>query len=268
MMALAFPNISPTIVEIGPFALRWYALAYIVGVTLGYRLALGMARRMNSRPTPLELDDFLVWAVVGVLAGGRLGFILFYNLDFYLQHPLDMLKVWNGGMSFHGGMTGVALAILLFARRRGFNPLALGDLAAVAAPIGLFLGRLANFVNGELWGRPTDVPWGMVFPHADDLPRHPSQLYEAGLEGIVLFTVLFLLSRVPSVRDRTGTLSGAFLIGYALCRITAEFFREPDVQVGFLLGGGVTMGQILSVPMALIGIALVALARRRVPAAA
>ncbi|MDE1148492.1 MAG: prolipoprotein diacylglyceryl transferase [Azospirillaceae bacterium] len=268
-MALAFPDISPTIVEIGPFALRWYALAYIVGVALGYRLALGMTRRQGGRPTTTELDDFLVWAVVGVLAGGRIGFILFYNLDYYLAHPLDMVKVWNGGMSFHGGMTGVAAAILLFAWRRGFNPLALGDLAAVAAPIGLFLGRLANFVNGELWGRPTDVPWAIIFPNpaAGGLPRHPSQLYEAGLEGIVLFTVLYCLSRIPAVRDRTGTLTGCFLIGYALCRITAEFFREPDIQVGFLLGG-VTMGQILSIPMALIGVALVAIARRRVPVAA
>lgn len=265
-MALSFPDISPTIVQIGPFALRWYALAYIVGVLAGFRYATGLARRTPGRPTPLDLEDFVMWAVGGILLGGRLGFILFYNFDYYISHPADMLKLWQGGMSFHGGMTGVTIAILLFSWRRRINPLALGDLAAAAAPIGLFLGRLANFVNGELWGRPTDVPWAIIFPdpHALGLPRHPSQLYEAGLEGLLLFTVLFFLARRPAVRERTGMLTGLFLVGYGLCRITAEFFREPDVQVGYL-AGGVTMGQILSLPMVLAGLALIAWAWRRPP---
>jgi phosphatidylglycerol:prolipoprotein diacylglycerol transferase len=203
--------------------------------------------------------------VVGVILGGRLGYVLFYNTGYYLNNPLEALAVWHGGMSFHGGMLGVVAAIFLFSHKRGFSPLALGDLISCAVPIGLFFGRIANFVNAELWGRVTDVSWGVIFPgeRAGGLPRHPSQLYEAALEGLVLFIVLAVLAHRPAIRNRPGTLGGIFLAGYGLSRIFVEHFREPDPQLGYLLGGNVTMGQILSLPMVLIGLALIVIARRR-----
>ncbi|MFM2041649.1 MAG: putative prolipoprotein diacylglyceryl transferase, Lgt family [Pseudomonadota bacterium] len=263
-MALEFPNIDPVALEIGPLVIRWYALAYLAGFVLGWwyclRLAAAKAQRLpEARPTADDLGDFLTWAIIAVILGGRIGFILFYNLDQYLRNPLEMLVIWRGGMSFHGGMMGVVVAILLFSHRRGFSPFALGDLVAACAPIGLFLGRIANFINGELYGRPAppDLPWAMVFPgDPEGLARHPSQLYQAGLEGLLLFIVLAWIARRPGVLERTGTLSGAFLIGYGLCRIAAEFFRQPDVQVGYL-AFGITMGQILSIPMILAGIWLI-----------
>jgi phosphatidylglycerol:prolipoprotein diacylglycerol transferase len=263
MLAIAFPNIDPVAVQIGPIAIRWYALAYLVGFVAGWRYCLHLARANPKPPGPRDFDDFLTWAVIGVILGGRLGYVLFYNLEYYLQNPLQALAVWQGGMSFHGGMLGVVVAILVFSRARGFSPLALGDLVAAAAPIGIFFGRVANFVNGELFGRPADVPWAVVFPRGGPEPRHPSQLYEAALEGLLLFAVLFWLARRPEVRERPGTIAGAFFIGYGLARIVAEFFREPDPQLGFLLGVGATMGQILSVPMVLLGAALVLYARRK-----
>lgn len=259
-MALAFPNIDPVALEIGPLVIRWYALAYLAGFIGGWWYCTRLAQRKlalmpAAHPTPDELADFLSWAILAVILGGRIGFILFYNLDYYLANPTQMLVIWEGGMSFHGGMLGVVISILLFARARRFSPFALGDLVAAAAPIGLFLGRIANFVNGELWGRPApDFPWAMVFPSDPaQLPRHPSQLYEAALEGLVLFVVLAILARRPAVLMRTGTLSGAFLVGYGIARITAEFFRQPDVQLGYL-AFGVTMGQLLSIPMILLGL--------------
>ena len=260
--AIAFPQIDPVALELGPVVIRWYALAYIAGFVLGWRYCIALNRRIPGRPTDDDLTDFLFWAGIGVILGGRLGFILFYNLDWYLANPLDILKLWSGGMSFHGGLAGIIIAILWYARSQGFSPFRLGDLVACAGPIGLFLGRIANFVNGELWGRPApDLPWAVVFPdpRAGGVPRHPSQLYEAALEGLVLFIVLFILARIPAVRERTGTLSGVFLIGYGLGRITAEFFREPDVQIGYL-AFGVTMGQLLSIPMVLAGIVFVVMA--------
>ncbi|WP_207477747.1 prolipoprotein diacylglyceryl transferase [Arenibaculum pallidiluteum] len=262
MLAIAFPNIDPVAVQLGPIAIRWYALAYLVGFVAGWRYCLSLARTNPAPPGPKDFDDFLTWAVIGVILGGRIGYVLFYNFSFYLTEPLQALAVWQGGMSFHGGMAGVVIAIFVFSWRRGFSPLALGDLVAAAAPIGLFFGRLANFVNGELFGRPTDVPWGVVFPRGGPLPRHPSQIYEAVLEGLVLFVVLHLLARRREIRARPGTVAGVFFIGYGLARITAELFREPDAQLGFLLGGHATMGQLLSIPMVLAGVALVAYARR------
>ncbi len=263
LFALPFPNIDPVLVEIGPFAIRWYALAYVVGILLGWRYARGLAARGDSPLTPLLLDDFVTWAVIGIVLGGRIGYILFYDLPHYLAEPLQIFALWHGGMSFHGGLLGVIAAMVLFARRRKLRFFHLADLVAAAAPIGLFLGRLANFVNGELYGRPTDLPWAMVFPRDPaQLPRHPSQLYEAGMEGILLFIVLFIAARRFRALWRPGLESGLFLCGYALCRIVGELFREPDVQIGFL-PGGTTMGQLLSLPMLAIGFAIVWRVRRK-----
>lgn len=260
LFALPFPAIDPVLVEIGPFAIRWYALAYIVGLLLGWRYVRWLSALPPKIMTREQVDDLLVWITLGVILGGRIGYVLFYKPGYYLYHPLDALAVWHGGMSFHGGLIGVLLAGYIFARRQGLHPLRVGDAVACATPIGLFLGRIANFINGELFGRPSDVPWAMVFPAGGPLPRHPSQLYEAFLEGVVLFLVLFLCARSQSIRSRPGLLGGIFLVGYALARIIAEFFREPDAHLGYLIGG-VTMGQILSLPMLALGLFLIARAR-------
>jgi phosphatidylglycerol:prolipoprotein diacylglycerol transferase len=263
LAVVPFPNIDPVALAIGPLAIRWYALAYMAGLTLGLLWAKSLARqRPWDRPTADDLDEFLVWAVCGVVLGGRLGSVLFYQPAYYLQNPLEIFAVWKGGMSFHGGMLGVLVAVFLFGRRRKFDPLKLGDIVAVVAPVGLFFGRIANFINGELWGRPTDVAWAMVFPHADGQPRHPSQLYQACLEGLVLLVVMQIAVRRPALRERPGALAGIFLIGYGIARIIGEFFRQPDVQLGFLVGG-ITMGQLLSLPMLLAGAWLVRRALQR-----
>ena len=261
MSGIPFPNIDPIAIEIGPLAIRWYALAYIAGILLGWRYCLRLARRDTIRPNVQDFDDFMVWAVLGIILGGRIGYVVFYNAAYYLENPLDALMVWHGGMSFHGGLLGVLVAIAVFSWRRGFSPLAMGDLVAAAAPIGLFFGRVANFVNGELFGRVADVPWAVIFPHGGDLPRHPSQLYEAFLEGLVLFAVLAILAHRPGMRARVGFLTGVFLVGYGFARTFVELFREPDAQLGFILGP-ITMGQILSVPMVLLGLYLMVRARR------
>ena len=265
MLTIPFPAIDPVLVAIGPFAIRWYALAYIVGLLLGWRYCVAIARRPPKVIEPPLLDDFLVWVTLGVVLGGRIGYVLFYNLPYYAEHPLQALELWKGGMSFHGGTIGVVTALALFTRKHKINLLRLGDILVCAVPIGLFFGRLANFINGELYGRPADVPWAMVFPSdPNQLPRHPSQLYEATLEGIVLFAILFYLQRFTRARERSGLVSGVFLIGYGIARIIAEFFREPDVQLGYLLGGA-TMGQLLSVPLVLIGAAMIWYALQRTP---
>jgi phosphatidylglycerol---prolipoprotein diacylglyceryl transferase len=269
MFLIPYPVINPVLVAVGPFEIRWYALAYIVGLVLGWQYCNVLARRWRAAGAPVasstEIDDFLVWATIGVVLGGRIGYVLFYNFPYYQAHPLQMIEVWHGGMSFHGGAVGVCIAIILFCRQRRLKLLRFADLIACPVPIGLFLGRIANFINDELWGRPGDVPWAMVFP-SDPLhvPRHPSQLYEAFLEGLVLFLILFFLQRRPNIRAHPGTITGAFLVGYGCFRIICEFFREPDIQVGFLVGG-ITMGQILSVPLVIAGIALIYYARRRMP---
>jgi phosphatidylglycerol:prolipoprotein diacylglycerol transferase len=209
--------------------------------------------------TASQVDDFLVWAAIGVVLGGRLGYALFYRPDFYLAHPLEALKLWQGGMSFHGGLIGVMVAMILFARRRGVALLGLSDMVSGAVPIGLFFGRLANFINAELVGRPSDVPWAMIFPGAGSRPRHPSQLYEAALEGVVLFGLLWWLARAAGGR-RPGLVTGAFLVGYALARFLVEFFRQPDAHLG-LLALDATMGQWLSLPALLFGLVLIVRAR-------
>jgi phosphatidylglycerol:prolipoprotein diacylglycerol transferase len=263
-MALQYPAIDPVALKLGPIAIRWYGLAYITGLLLGWRYTVWLTRqaRFNpagSRPTATDMDDFLFWAMAGVLLGGRLGIVLFYQPSFYLLHPLNILRIWEGGMSFHGGMLGVLTAMILFARQRKFSFLHLSDLVCAAAPIGLFFGRIANFVNGELWGRTTESPLGMVFPGAGPEPRHPSQLYEAASEGLILFVLLAILAQIPAVRRRKGLLSGLFLIGYAIARSICELFREPDSYLGFIVGG-VSMGQILSFPMLLGGLVIMAYA--------
>ena len=257
---LPFPAFSPVLFEFGPIVIRWYALAYIVGLILGWRYCLYLTRHPRLLIKESDIDDFLVWATLGVILGGRIGFVLFYQPAEYLAHPDAILMVWKGGMSFHGGLIGVIVAMLLFAYRRQLPFFQLADIVACATPIGLFLGRLANFVNGELFGRPTSVPWAMVFPNGGPEPRHPSQLYEALLEGLVLFLLLFVVARFGKARRQMGLLSGLFFIGYGVFRIVGELFREPDANVSYLVGG-TTMGQWLSAPMILLGIVFV-LARR------
>jgi phosphatidylglycerol---prolipoprotein diacylglyceryl transferase len=256
MFVIPYPVIDPIVVSLGPFAIRWYALAYIAGLVIGWRYCLALAAKPPQVARAQDIDDFLVWATLGVVLGGRSGYVLFYRPEYYLANPGQILQIWHGGMSFHGGALGVLAAIALFCRQRGVAFLGLADIVACAVPIGLFFGRIANFINDELWGRVTDVPWAMVFPSGGPQPRHPSQLYEATLEGIVLFIALYLLQRSPTVRERQGTLTGAFLIGYALARMTGELFREPDANLGFIVLG-TTMGQLLSLPLLLAGIVLV-----------
>ncbi|MDE0173597.1 MAG: prolipoprotein diacylglyceryl transferase [Defluviicoccus sp.] len=262
MFAIAFPAIDPVAVEIGPLAIRWYALAYVAGILVGWRYMIVLARRLADGIAARDIDDFVLWATLGIVLGGRLGYVLFYRPGDYLQDPLAAFALWQGGMSFHGGLCGVVIAAALFARRRGIPWLALGDLVSAAAPIGLFFGRLANFVNGELYGRPTTVPWGMVFPGAGPEPRHPSQLYEAALEGLVLFAVCAVVVFAMRGLERTGLVGGVFLAGYAIARGVAELFRQPDAHLGFLAGGA-TMGQLLSIPVLIAGIWLIRRARAR-----
>ena len=271
---LLFPQFSPTIVEFGPFALagyqlgpfgiRWYALAYIVSLVVGWRLMRRLVRQSPPVATELQVDDFLTWATLGVVLGGRLGYVLFYQPAYYLTNPARALEVWHGGMSFHGGMLGVAIALVWFCRKNAIPLLGFADRVAVVAPVGLLLGRIANFINGELWGRPAPdwLPWAMVFPNAGNIPRHPSQLYQAVMEGLLLVIVMFALSRREAIRARFGTLTGVFLIGYSLARIIGELFRQPDAFLGFLFAGA-TMGQLLSLPMLFAGIFLVQRARVR-----
>ena len=262
MFAIAFPAIDPVAVEIGPLAIRWYALAYVAGILVGWRYMIVLARRSADGIAARDIDDFVLWATLGIVLGGRLGYVLFYRPGDYLQDPLSAFALWQGGMSFHGGLCGVVIAAALFARRRGIPWLALGDLVSAAAPIGLFFGRLANFVNGELYGRPTTVPWGMVFPGAGPEPRHPSQLYEAALEGLVLFAVCAVVVFAMRGLERSGLVGGVFLAGYAIARGVAELFRQPDAHLGFLAGGA-TMGQLLSIPVLIAGIWLIRRARAR-----
>jgi phosphatidylglycerol:prolipoprotein diacylglycerol transferase len=290
--AIPFPDIGPDLVTIPlfgmEFILRWYALAYLIGLIAGWRIVVALMRRPKLWPgarAPMEpklVEDLLTWVILGVVAGGRLGFVLFYQPGYYLTHPLDILKVWEGGMSFHGGFLGTVVAGLWFCRRHAIPALSAGDAFALAAPLGLFLGRLANFVNAELWGRPTALPWGVIFPGeaAQDCPgitpglcaRHPSQLYEAGLEGLFLGLVLFLLVRGGALKV-PGRTMGVFLMGYGLARIFIEVLRQADAQyitpgnpLGHVIGGatlGLSMGQLLSLPMVLVGLCVLIRSRRQ-----
>ncbi|MGX9429133.1 MULTISPECIES: prolipoprotein diacylglyceryl transferase [Bradyrhizobium] len=270
-LLIDFPVFNPIAISIGPIAIRWYALAYICGIVIGWIYARQMIKneKLWGGPAPItmtQMDDFILWVTLGIIVGGRTGYVLFYNLPFFIQHPAEIFELWKGGMSFHGGFLGCVVAVMWFARRNRIPILSLGDLTTAVAPIGLFLGRLANFINSELWGRPADpsLPWAMVFPNGGPLPRHPSQLYEAGLEGILLFTILAVMIRMGALK-RPGLVLGSFILIYGIARIIGEHFREPDPQLGFLWGGP-TMGMLLSVPMVIVGSIMVVMAwRRRAP---
>lgn len=271
MTIMPFPDIDPIAFSIGPLAIHWYGLAYVVGIMLGWFYARRLAGNdslwpVNASPiTKTQLDDFVVWAALGIVLGGRIGYILFYDMPAVIESPIRAIQIWNGGMSFHGGITGTTLAMILFARKNNIPIWSLFDIVAGVVPIGLFFGRIANFINGELWGRLADVPWAVVFPSGGPFARHPSQLYEAGLEGIVLLSVLAILIYGFRALKSPGLISGVFVCGYALSRIFVEFFREPDAQLGYLLGTGwLTMGMVLSFPMILLGLWAIVRARRQV----
>lgn len=262
-MALSFPQIDPVAIHLGPLQIHWYALAYMAGFLLGWAYANYLVKKYPhpNGPDKEAISDFMTWAILGVLLGGRLGYVAFYNAGYYLQNPLEILQIWDGGMSFHGGVIGLVSTIILFSLKRKINMFRLADIASCAAPMGFFFGRIANFINGELYGRVTDAPWGIVFPRGGEDPRHPSQLYEAILEGLVLFILLFILIRSEKVRERPGLVSVVFLIGYASFRFFVEFFREPDSQLGFVFLS-FSMGQVLSSAMIVGGLILLFLISR------
>ena len=255
-------GLSPVALDLGFFQLRWYSLAYIAGIIIGWWYLLKLIAKPGAPMARRHADDLVFYATLGILLGGRLGYVLFYKPLEYLNNPIEIVRVWDGGMSFHGGVIGVSLAIMLMARKHKLDWLRIHDYVACTIPFGLFFGRLANFVNGELWGRPGDVPWAMVFPRADELARHPSQLYEAGLEGIGLFLLLWYLFWKTEARLHPGKLVGVFLAGYGVARFTVEFFREPDDHLG-LLWFQMSMGQLLTIPMLIGGIWLIVTAKGR-----
>jgi phosphatidylglycerol---prolipoprotein diacylglyceryl transferase len=266
-LLIPYPVIDPIWFHLGPVPIRWYALAYIGGLVFGWAYVRFLVSRPSlwdvgePRPTPQSVDDLIVYVALGIILGGRLGYVLFYNLPLYMHRPLEIFALWEGGMSFHGGLAGASFAVVLFARRIGVPVPTVLDVSAASVPIGLCLGRIANFIKPELWGRPTDVAWAMIFPGSDGQPRHPSQLYEAALEGVVLFVVLAITIRFGALK-RPGLASGIFLLGYGIARIICEFFREPDAQLGYLWAGA-TMGQILSLPVIAAGLAFLFYALRR-----
>ena len=268
LLAIPFPPIDPVLIAVGPFAVRWYALAYIAGLLIGWWYVARLVatpRLWAPGAAPMakaDADDLLVAVTLGVVLGGRLGYVLFYNWPVYAGNPLAALRIWEGGMSFHGGLVGTGLALLVFSRLRKVPFLTLTDLVTAAVPVGIFFGRIANFINAELWGRPTDLPWGVIFPGAGPEPRHPSQLYEAVLEGLLLFVVLRVLTHRRGALARPGTVTAVFLVGYGVARFLVEFVRTPDAQIGFL-AGGLTMGQVLSLPTVAVGLAVLVLVRRR-----
>lgn len=260
LAALPFPEIDPVIFSIGVFSLRWYAVAYIMGIVMGWLLLRRLTASPHDNIGRPPLDDLINFGIIGIIIGGRLGYILGYNAVYYLQHPIEVLYVWQGGMSFHGGFAGMVASIILVARKHKVSVLGLGDLIALAAPIGLFFGRIANFINSELYGRITDVPWAFVFPNGGPLPRHPSQLYEAVLEGLILFIILAWVYRRGG-RNKPGLMIGVFMTGYAIARILVENVREPDAHLGFIVDN-ITMGQLLSLPMLVLGLYAIYYARK------
>jgi len=252
-------GLDPVLLQVGPFALRWYSMAYLAGIALGWLYLIHLTRDEDSPLGRNDADELITWATIGIIAGGRLAYVLFYEPAAYLADPLSILTLWRGGMSFHGGAFGVGLAIYLFCRNRKLSWLRVLDYVAMCAPIGLMLGRIANFINGELWGRPTTLPWGIIFPDGGPLPRHPSQLYEAALEGPLLFVILWALYRFSGANRRPGVLTGCFVLGYGVLRFLVEFVREPDQQLlAFAQATGLHMGQWLCVPMIIGGGALIA----------
>ena len=263
---LPFPAINPTLLQLGPLAIRWYALAYIAGLLIGWALIRAIVSRDAlwggaARPTRDSIDDLLAYCAIGVILGGRLGNVLFYDPGHYFANPLEILKLWEGGMAFHGGLIGATIGVWLFARRYQTPVLTVMDLVSLVAPIGIFFGRIANFIKPELWGRPTDVAWAMIFPGSDGQPRHPSQLYEAGLEGLALFIVLSSMARWGALRQ-PGLIAGAFAVLYAAARTFCEFYRDPDPRLEDL-GHGLTMGMSLSAPLVIIGLGLIGWSLRK-----
>ncbi|MBF6616781.1 MAG: prolipoprotein diacylglyceryl transferase [Candidimonas sp.] len=257
---LQYPQIDPVALQIGPITIHWYGLMYLIGFALVWILGRWRIAHGKTDLTLRDLEDLIFYCVLGVVIGGRLGYVLFYKPGDYLHKPLEVLYLWEGGMSFHGGLVGVIVVLMLFARKRNKSLLEVGDFIAPLIPLGLGAGRLGNFINGELWGRPTDVPWAMVFPQSGDgLARHPSQLYEMGLEGFALFALVWWFARKPR---RTGQVSAVFLAGYGVFRFLVEYTREPDYYLG-LLAGGLTMGQLLSLPMIAAGILIFVLSSRK-----
>jgi len=256
--ALVYPDINPVLFAMGPIVIRWYSLAYIGGIMFAWHY---MSRLIRLKAPPCnqeQVSDFIFWAMLGIILGGRLGYVLFYNPGYYINHLSDVLAVWDGGMSFHGGFIGVCLATIYFCKKNKIPLFRFADIIACASPIGLMLGRFANFINGELYGRVTDAEIGMVFPNGGPLPRHPSQLYEAVLEGLVIFFVLFFIYNFTKARHKPGLITGLFIIGYAMARTFVEQFREPDTHIGFLFGTDIiTMGQLLSAPMIIFGLYLI-----------
>lgn len=248
-------DFNPAAFSIGDFAFHWYGIMYLIGFALGWLLGRYRAGRPHSGWTKPQVDDLLTWTMLGAIIGGRLGYVLFYDLPAYIHNPLEILKIWHGGMSFHGGLLGVVAAFWLYGRSTGRPFLQISDFVAPLVPQAIFWGRLGNFINGELWGKPTDLPWAFVFPHADALPRHPSQLYEAILEGLVLFIALWIYSSKPR---KLGAVSGFFAIGYGVFRFAIEFVRLPDAHIGYLAFGWLTMGQILCLPLIAAGFWLMA----------
>ncbi len=258
---LTHPNIDPVAISLGPLKVHWYGLMYVIGFLAFLYLGKRRASRPGSLFKPDQVDDMMFWGALGVVLGGRIGYMLFYNLREFLGDPLSFFQVWDGGMSFHGGLIGVTLTMLALSFKWGVKFFQLSDFVAPLIPIGLGAGRIGNFINGELWGRPTDVPWGMVFPPAGlDIARHPSQLYQAFLEGLVLFVLLWWFSRVSRP---TGAVTGLFVAAYAVFRIFVEFFREPDEHLGYVAFGWMTQGQLLSLPMLILGVFIMFWAYRK-----
>lgn len=262
MNNITLPNFDPVIFSIGPLAVRWYSLAYILGIVFTF-LLLKNFNKKNPIMSEKALDDWIIWAVLGVILGGRTGYVLFYNFNFYFHHPLQILAVWHGGMSFHGGLLGAIISMMLFCKIHKIEFFKLTDILAIATPIGLFFGRIANFINLELYGRVTTSKFGVIFPGAGPLPRYPSQLFEALLEGLLLFIILFSLAKFTKIREKSGFLSGLFLTLYSCARAFIEQFREPDENIGFLFGSNITMGQLLSLPVLIGGIGIILFAIRR-----
>ena len=252
-MFIDFPSISPVALAIGPFALRWYALAYLVGILSAWFLTKRNIDKYNIDIKSSQLDDLVFYTTLGIILGGRLGYVFFYGKDYFWHNPIEIFAVWHGGMSFHGGIAGVILALYYFAKKEKFPFFKITDLVALYVPIGIFLGRIANFINGELWGRITTVPWAVKFPAGGYMPRHPSQIYEALSEGVLMFIILNYLWRKEFVRQHYGIISSVFLIIYTLSRLCMEFFREPDEQIGFIFAQ-TTLGQLLSIPFLLVGL--------------
>ncbi len=252
-MYIDFPDISPAALTLGSFQIRWYALAYLLGILSAWWLTKLNIKKYDLGISSNQLDDLVFYTTLGIILGGRLGYVLCYGNGYFWQHPEEIFAVWHGGMSFHGGIIGVILGLYCFARKEKFPYLKITDIVALYVPIGIFLGRIANFVNGELWGRVTTVPWAVKFPEGGYLPRHPSQIYEALSEGVLLLIILNLLWRKAYVREHTGFISAVFLIFYASSRFVMEFFREPDQQIGFIFGH-TTLGQLLSLPFLLLGL--------------